>query len=241
MKALMHENEDGKFFIFPNDGIGGHLLSGRLWEPHFREIIKLINQGDYVIDCGANFGYNTIMMAKQLNGTGKILAYEPQKLIYQQLNANLFLNDVYNVESYRLALSNVSDGIVNMSPIDYEQDWVNIGDLSVGDGGEEVKTIKLDDLEIPRLDFIKMDVQGYEPFVLEGSRKIIEKYKPYIFIEIEPHQLVKFNKTPTDIINGLKDLGYRMFLIENEWPYDYICTMSNVDKLKEINLKLKEV
>ena len=67
MTSEIFENEDGKFIIFPNDAIAQHIKSGKSWEPHFKIIIEhFISPGDTVIDCGANFGYNAVLMGKQI-------------------------------------------------------------------------------------------------------------------------------------------------------------------------------
>lgn len=67
------ENQDGRFILLHNDAIAQTLERGNRWEPHFVELVsKLINKNDIVMDCGANFGYNTIVMANILQNTGKI-------------------------------------------------------------------------------------------------------------------------------------------------------------------------
>ena len=98
LKTELFENEDGKFLILPNDAIAGHLKSGRTWEPHFKEVTRLINEGDYVLDCGANFGYNSVLMGNRISNTGVLYAFEPQRIIYQQINANLILNNKYKAQ-----------------------------------------------------------------------------------------------------------------------------------------------
>jgi FkbM family methyltransferase len=242
LKTEIFKNEDGDFIIFPNDAIANHIKSGRLWEPHFREILKLINKGDCVIDGGANFGYNSVMIGKRLHGSGVLYAFEPQRIIYQQLNANLILNNIFNAYTINLALSNVNNEEVIMDYVDYNANWVNIGDTSIGHGGESVNTITLDYMNFPRVDFIKLDVQGYEPFVLMGCSDIIKNFMPYIFIEIETHQLAKFQKTPTDIFDILKKYDYNIFKIDNEYPCDHICCSNKqLENVMSLNLPLVRI
>ena len=233
MTSEIFKNQDGEFIIFPNDAIAQHIKSGKPWEPHFKSVIEcFISPGDTVIDCGANFGYNAVLMGKALDNKGLLVAFEPQRIIYQQLNGNLILNNIFNSQTYQVALGDGSQTSTTMRPVDYELSWVNIGDTSIGEGGEEVNIYKLDDFDFPQVNFIKMDVQGYELFTLEGAKELISTHQPNMFIEIEPHQLIKFGITEKQLIEYIKSMGYRMFKINNEYPCDHICTISDMDKIK---------
>jgi FkbM family methyltransferase len=231
-------NEDGTFIIFPNDAIAQHIKKGQRWEDHFSKVVReFVKPGDTVLDCGANFGYNSVVLGKRLDNQGLLVAFEPQRIIYQQLNGNLILNNIFNAITYNAAIGAVNS-TVTMRHVDYNQPWVNIGDTSVGEGGEEVAVIKLDDLELEAANFMKVDVQGYELFLLQGAETVLKTYQPDLFIEIEPHQLEKFNTAPDQIITYLKDLGYSIYRINNEYPCDHICTIKNLDKVEALKQAL---
>jgi FkbM family methyltransferase len=232
MTSELFSNEDGNFIIFPNDAISQHIKSGRSWEPHFKQLIDIfIKPGDTVIDCGANFGYNSVLMGKKLNNKGLLIAFEPQRIIYQQLNGNLIINNIFNSITYQSALGNNNEP-TTMTPVNYDSTWINIGDTSVGDGGEEVSVYKLDDFILDNVNFIKIDVQGYELFTLEGAKDLITTHLPDLFIEIEPHQLIKFDISSDQLIDYIKSFGYKIFKINNEYPCDHICTVNNMDKIE---------
>lgn len=235
MISEIFKNPDGEFIIFPNDAIAQHIKRGTPWEPHFKTVIEyFISPGDTVIDCGANFGYNAVLMGKKLNNQGLLLAFEPQRIIYQQLNGNLILNNIFNVLTYQVALGDGSQSQTTMRPVNYEESWVNIGDTSIGEGGEEINVYKLDDFELEKVDFIKIDVQGYELFTLEGAKELLISHQPNLFIEIEPHQLIKFGVTEKQLVEYIKSFGYRMFKINNEYPCDHICTINDIDKIETL-------
>ena len=233
MISELFQNEDGNFIVFPNDAIAQHLKSGKPWEPHFKTVVQhLVKEGDTVLDCGSNFGYNAVIMGKQIGPSGKLFAFEPQRIVNQQLSGNMILNNIYNAIVVHAALGQ-EQGITTMSPVPYDLDWVNIGDTSVGEGGDEVQVITLDMID-SQPDFIKMDVQGYELFALLGAENTIKQSLPDIFIEIEEHQLAKFNVTKDQLFNYIKSFGYRMFRIDNEYPCDHICTVNSIDKVERL-------
>jgi FkbM family methyltransferase len=233
MISEIFSNQDGDFIIFPNDAIAQHIKQNKPWEPHFKTVIEhFISPGYTVIDCGANFGYNAVLMGKRLNNQGLLVAFEPQRIIHQQLNGNLILNNIFNSLTYQIALGDGTQTKTTMRPVNYEDSWVNIGDTSIGEGGEEVNVYALDDFEFDKVNFIKIDVQGYELFTLNGAKKLLNDSQPDLFIEIEPHQLIKFDITEIQLIDYVKSLGYRMFKINNEYPCDHICTINNMDKIE---------
>lgn len=235
MRSQIIENYDGIFITFPNDAITQHITKNKKrWEPHFESVVKeFITPKDTVIDCGANFGYNSVIMGRALNNEGLLIAFEPQRIIYQQLNGNLILNNIYNCVSYNIGLGNKNIK-TQLNYVNYEAEWVNIGDTSVGSGGEEITISKLDDFNFKNVNFIKIDVQGYELYLLQGAENTIATYKPTLFIEIEPHQLNKFNLNENDLINYIKSFGYRIFKINNEYPCDHICVVGDMDKIDNL-------
>jgi FkbM family methyltransferase len=234
MISELFQNKDGNFIVFPNDAITQHLKSGKPWEPHFKTVVQhLVKEGDTVLDCGANFGYNSVIIGKQISPTGKLISFEPQRIIYQQLSGNMVLNNIYNAEIINAALGDKA-GLTYMNPVPYDLDWVNIGDTSVGEGGEPVKVQAIDDFGIIDLDFIKIDVQGYELFALQGGENTIKQLLPDIFIEVEEHQLAKFDVTKDQLFDYIKSFGYRMFRIDNEYPCDHICIVNSIDKVERL-------
>jgi len=241
MNKKLIKNQDGSFLLFENDFISRQILQGKPWEPHFREVINLIQPGDHVLDGGANFGYNAVMMGGRVGPSGKILAFEPQRIIYQQLNANFLLNNIHNAHTFKCALSNKSGLVVQMNPVNFQSPNLNIGDTSIGKGGESTSTLKIDDLKLEKFDFLKLDIQGYEVFALEGAIQSLMRFKPFVFVEIEPHQLARHQCNPQQVVELLKGIGYKMFNIKTDYPSDYICSIDRVEMIQKLNLPITQV
>jgi hypothetical protein len=88
----------------------------------------------------------------------------------------------------------------------------------------QIKTITLDSLQLSALDFLKIDVEGYEVGVLEGAALTIKKYRPKMWIEINVSALDQQGKTARDIENFLTELNYTYAAFpEIGEQYDLLC------------------
>ena len=220
-----------KYCLFPNDNaVTQSLIQGFLYEEYMFDFLKdnSINLIDSdVIEVGSNNGHFTIEFAELVGNKGRVFAYEPQRIIFQQLCCNLFLNGIDNVFAYQLAIGN-EKGVVKFEYADYFNNGsVNFGDVSVYDDKksdfnsfEEVQSDTIDSFEFNEVKVIKIDVQGYESNVINGALKTIKKHRPYIFIEIEEKCLIKFGSSEQELIKIIEDLGYVVKRFQVGVPYN---------------------
>lgn len=172
----------------------------------FRQAVR---PGWTVVEAGANLGAHTVCLAKQVGPQGVVHAFEPQRILFQALCANLALNSLSNVHCRQEALGE-TPGTVTIPPLDYSAEN-NFGGLSLPHAaqrdavGEEVPVTTLDSLELPRCEFLKVDVEGMELSVLKGGQKTIERWRPILYVENDRSEL------SPPLIEFLLGLGYRLF------------------------------
>jgi len=155
---------------------------------------------DVAIDVGANVGLHSIRLSKKFN---KVYSFEPSSINYDCLIVNL--QNQKNVEIFKLGLGNST----SQEQLKWPADSHACGELSIIDFEERVENIKteiincvdLDSFNI-NADFIKIDTQGFESYILEGSLQTLTN-KPVLLIETETKQRY------TDVENILKPLGYK--------------------------------
>lgn len=167
---------------------------------------QLIPEGSTVCEIGANFGAHTVNLAKLVGPSGAVHAIEPQRLVFQALCGNMALNGLTNVWCYHLAVGKERGHIV-VPPLDYMK-AANIGGLSLSsDGpGERVQLARLDDLlDVPALQFVKIDVEGMEQDVLEGARELIAKHRPGLYVENDRRE------KSASLIRLIQSLDYRLY------------------------------
>lgn len=216
------------FYMIDTDWLGRDLLEHqeKLWEPHITKVLNRNLKLDSVfVDVGSNYGWHSILSSSKCK---KVYSFEPQKVIHRIQLSSIIKNNITNIEAFNCALGE-ENKVSEMNPIEYNS-WVNIGDLSVGSGGEKIKIKKMDSIIEDKVDFIKIDVQGYEKYVLLGSKQIIKKYKPAIILEIESHQLLRFNYSLENLFSLIRSFGYYIFFLDYFYPSDHICV--HQDKLE---------
>lgn len=166
---------------------------------------QMVVAGDIVIDVGANIGAHTLYFAKAVGPTGAVLAFEPQRIVFQTLCANMALNSVTNVHCFQQGLAE-KPGSLNTVPVSYGSQN-NFGGLALGNyaGGEVVEVGRLDRFNLPRCKLLKVDVEGMELQVLKGATGLIEKHKPILYVENDRPQ------NSDALIAFIDSLGYRMY------------------------------
>ena len=173
----------------------------------FRQIVK---PGMVVLDVGANIGAHTVPLAQMVGPRGLVLAFEPQRILHQMLCGNLALNSVPNVVAHAMALSD-KPGTCRIPALDYGKAF-NFGAVSIdmaAQGGpvpcEPVPVGTLDQFQLARLDFMKLDVEGFERSVLLGGAQTLSRHRPVLYVENDRQP------KSAELIQCLFDMGYRLW------------------------------
>ncbi len=217
-----------RYALFPNDNaVSLTLINNQIYEPYlfwFLNDNAIDLTGTDVIDVGANNGHFTIEFADLVGEGGRVYAFEPQRIIYQQLCGNVFMNGLDNVYAYNVALGD-QEGKTNIEVPDYYYNGpVNFGDVRLVNPGEvyayeQVDLRTLDSYDFRNVSIIKIDVQGYEPWVIRGAKNTIKRHNPYLFVEIEGESLEKFSYDERSLISEIESLGYAVFRFQKGVPY----------------------
>ena len=194
----------GLFAYNVNDLYIGRSLDeyGEWSEGELSLLFQVLQPGAIVLDVGANIGTHTVAFAKHVTASGAVIAFEPQRIQFQLLCANVALNALVNVKCINAAASD-RRGEVLIPAIDPTL-AANFGAIkSEGHAaGERTETMKIDDLQLGRCNLIKIDVEGHEPKVLAGARKMITKLRPVLFVENNSEERSRA------VLIAIADLGY---------------------------------
>ena len=168
----------------------------------FRQVLK---PGALVVEAGANIGAHTIPLAGFVGPSGRVVAFEPQRVVFQMLCANVALSSLMNVTAYWSAVGELP-GELWVPTIDYAQPN-NFGGLALEGrtSGERVPVQTIDALRLERLDLLKADVEGMELAVLKGARQTIERCHPLLYVENDREE------KSAELLTLIKTLGYSVF------------------------------
>ena len=159
-------------------------LYGEYGEYEAQLLRQVCPAGGVAVEVGANIGTLTLVLSKAAGPTGFVYAYEPQRVVFQTLCANLAVNSIVNADA-RHAAAGAANGHVLIPDIDYATPN-NFGGVELGafDTGRKVRKVRLDDdLEPERLDLLKIDVEGMELEVLQGAATLIGRHRPILYVE----------------------------------------------------------
>ena len=189
------KTEDGTVLYNPNDTYVGKSIKlyGRYQLEEIKVFDRYVQEGDTVLDIGANIGTHTLWFANKVGESGFVMAFEPQRLIFQTLCANMALNSIKHVDCKQLGVG-YSKRLVTVPVLDPLKEN-NFGGLSIDEEypeGEPVAICRVDDIGLSRCDFIKMDVEGMEPEALQGAMNTIVKCRPVLYIELDREENIHF-------------------------------------------------
>jgi FkbM family methyltransferase len=159
-----------------------------------QDIIKQLPSGAVFVDVGANFGLYSLAMAQTLKDTGgKVIAFEAQRLIFNMICGSVALNSLENMFVHHLAVSDKA-GLIDIPKLDYNK-VSSFGSVEFGsqqneymgqergESTEQVRTVSLDEMALPRVDMIKIDIEGMEELALAGATQLFSVQRPIAYVE----------------------------------------------------------
>jgi FkbM family methyltransferase len=189
---------------------------------------RYVRPGATALDIGANIGAHTLRLAGLVGEGGKVHAFEPTDFAFRKLKGNLALNPdlMRRVEPVHAFLGTRTAGeppsaIPSAWPLTGSADVhpKHLGESMVTAGAV---TIRLDDYLLeqgrPRIDFVKLDVDGFECEVLGGAPQMLARDRPVFVMEIAPYVLVERGASLEQLVGLLAPHGYRFVTETGEKP-----------------------
>jgi len=223
-----------KISVIPNDtGISRDLDIFKIREPLTTKLIsEELKKGMICLDVGSNIGYYALLENKLVGKDGKVIAIEPSPISYKYLKNNSTLQEPFNIETYNFAASS-SDGYVyfEINPISNHSRVVSENEIKSLDNVKKINAKRLDSFfvenPISKIDFMRMDVEGYEADIYQGGRKTIQKHKPFLVVEV--HKFLMGDEKLKGFLHMLKEDGYEVkYYYPRELDYPMIGTQKDI-------------
>ncbi|NNU44958.1 FkbM family methyltransferase [Ramlibacter montanisoli] len=222
---IVNRNDQAEYDSGDKFGVGFQLLTRSAFDPEEVNLaLMMLTQrrnnfgpGVVAIDGGANIGVHTLEWSRHMHGWGRVLSFEAQEYVYYALAGNIALNNCWNASARWMALGE-QVGHIDIPQPDYLSPG-SFGSLELRPRpqtefiGQEVSydlqdcvrtpMTSIDALELERLDFIKIDVEGMEADVLRGARATLQRCRPIVMAE-----MIKSNLD--ELVSLLDAAGYHV-------------------------------
>ncbi|HEY0041037.1 MAG TPA: FkbM family methyltransferase [Flavisolibacter sp.] len=213
--SLRKTKIDGVAFLLDISNVVEHLAYFRIAPEKFELVQTPIQTATIIFDIGANIGSTALAFARE-NPGAKVFAFEPHPVTFQRAKTNIGLNHFDNIHLENKGLGAVKEtkklyqvidnnpGMNRFMPGDSPYPFVHV----------EITTLDAFCLEhqVGHIDFMKVDVEGFEYFVLAGGRSVISRSHPVIYLELYDHGLKKNGYSARALISLLYDMGYNFVL-----------------------------
>jgi FkbM family methyltransferase len=223
---IVYNIEDGiKIHLNRNSRLTEFILFQHFEENEINFLNKFLKDGDIVFEIGANIGLHALHEAKAVGNSGKVFAFEPVPSTYNTMLANLKLNAFNNIATYNVGLSN-NKGQLEMNVSSNYDAWNTLVDQSkmvantnIYDSKIYVDLIKLDDfmmeenIDLKKISLLKIDVEGWEKFVLLGGSSFLKNESPVLMIEFDENNTWAAGYLCHELYDLLVSFGYEIFTI----------------------------
>lgn len=178
---------------------------------------KNVKQKDIVIDVGAQIGLMTKLFADLVGEHGKVYSFEPTPQTYNVLKDTIKINAIDKIVfPIQKAVSDKNGtAIFNVSDVDIDAaNSLSSFNRNHPTSGIEVKVTSVDEfvkeMSIDKINFLKIDAEGAEHFVLLGAKKTLEIHKPIINLALHPVALNNFNSSLKGIYDFVNSINYKI-------------------------------
>lgn len=167
---------------------------------------ELVPEGSTVVDVGANIGFFSLRFARWVGPAGRVIAIEPEARNIASLRARVERAGLSGVVDCIQAAAADRSGVLRLALTPGHP-----GDHHLAKFGEPVQAVTLDELtaqEVRRVSLVKIDVQGAETMVIAGARRLLDKQRSAVFVEVHEPSLARGGSSPRELIESLVGLGF---------------------------------
>jgi FkbM family methyltransferase len=199
-----------KFWCLRENQIERSIIENGFWEPLETSALKKhLKDKSVVFDIGANNGYYTLLMSQLVGEKGQVHCFEPTSYAIKRLQKNISINQTLPIQNIKIN----NKGLSSRNEIKEESFESRFSERLLAHQEKElIEFITLDSyyekLNLDSIDFIKIDVDGYDYEVLLGGAEIIKKYKPIIMAEICNRVLKEHGVDIIRYLNLYLEYGY---------------------------------
>ena len=213
-------DEDIKIYLYKDSILSRYIYDG--FEKDEIEFLKNnLQPGDVFVDIGSNVGLFSLLASKIVGSKGLVYSFEPTPQTFMRFQKNIALNGFTNIKAKNMGLSD-KKGKLDLQVSENGFDAWNTFAKKENERFQhktsvEVSTIDNEFTEIDksRISFVKIDVEGWEKFVLKGGTSFFQNYSPVVMVEFTETNTFDAGYFVQEIYDIMVEFGYRWFRNKN--------------------------
>ncbi|MEW5676306.1 FkbM family methyltransferase [Flavobacterium enshiense] len=235
-RILYPINKTLQIYLYKDSILSRFIYKGNFEEQELKCMLSNINEGDTFIDIGANIGLFSLLAAEKVGASGKVISFEPFPNTFKRLTDNIELNKLKNIDARNIGLSDKEDSLTFYYSDTGFDAWNSFAptndkrlrkEISIG-----VSTLdnELESVDKSKVKFVKIDVEGWEKFVIQGGKQFFSEYSPIVMVEFTEENTLNAGYFVNEIFGLLENLGYEWYRIDGQhlvkeikqthYPYD---------------------
>lgn len=242
--------EDTSIRLYKDSNLSRLIFDG--FEAIEQSFVKsCLRKGDYFVDIGANIGLFSLITSRIVGDSGKVICFEPTPLTFERLTENLKHNNCLNVDARNVGLSDKSGFLkLNVSENGFDA-WnsFTVTDNTMLQAVVEVPISTLDyelkNVDLSKIRLVKIDVEGWEKFVINGGRFFFSKYSPIVMVEFTEANTFAAGYYVQEIYDMMTDMGFQWYRFDGNvlrpetkqlhYPYVNLIAIKNSVFKKDVN------
>jgi FkbM family methyltransferase len=209
-----------RMFVYSDQHTGRKILLSQFEREETKFFGEFIQEGFVCLDIGSNVGYFSVLFASK---GAKVYAFDPVRENYALLSLTVALNPNLDIELRNCAIGDESGSIDFYIPEQTSLARIRSNSEAKGEDKRTVELITIDQLDLPRVDVVKIDVEGAEEKVIKGMLNTLARCKPkLLMVELVEDHLMEFSSNIGAVFDLLASKGMVPMVVNNGWlvPYE---------------------
>jgi FkbM family methyltransferase len=235
-------NNDVKINLY-KDSVLSRLIYDGFEKEETDYVASILEEGDIFIDIGANVGLFSLLVSKIVGEKGKIICFEPSPATFVRLVENVQLNHFKNIDLRNIGLSDKKEELVFFISKNGYDAWNSFAPRYDNILEESISVpvstlnIELNNIDKSKIKLVKIDVEGWEKFVLYGGKDFFINYSPIVMIEFTEENTFNAGYPVYEIYDIMKNFGYAWYTIKSgelisetkklHYPYNNLIAIKN--------------
>jgi FkbM family methyltransferase len=217
-KIVFDLNDEIKINLYKDSVLSLFIHSG-FEKDEIQFLLDTLKEGDTFLDVGSNVGLFSLYASKKVGQNGQVICFEPTPITYSRLMENIHLNHFANIEARNIGLSN-EEGELKFYYSDAGFDaWNSFAPDSRLKNHIVIQSstldLQLENVDKNRIKLVKIDVEGWEKFVIQGGKHFFKNYAPIVMVEFTEENTANAGYSIHEIFTEMEDNGYQWYELIN--------------------------